>query len=74
MLNPDEIYVLGKTAVDRNRDCYYQSMGTDIISRNPETFILNLNAMIDRLERIKGFAIEYQKSCKEEEEDEDQWL
>lgn len=73
MLNPHEIYVLGKAAVDEIREDYYRGMGTDIISRNPEKLISKLDAMIAKLERVKGFAANYQKACEEEQKDEPKW-
>lgn len=39
MLTAKEIYVLGKAAVDENREDYYQGVGSDIISTHPEKFI-----------------------------------
>lgn len=74
MLNANEIYVLGKVAVDENRERYYQGIGTDMISKHPESFVAHLDTMIARLERIKAFAVDYRKSCEKEEEGEDQWL
>lgn len=73
MLNEREIYVLGKAAVDENRDNYYRSMGSDIIAKNPEKLISNLDTMIAKLERVKKFAIDYQKAHKEEKKDETEW-
>ena len=40
--------------------------GTDIISMHPEKFISHLDAAIAKLERVKNFAIDYQKSREEE--------
>ncbi len=73
MLNESEIYVLGKAAVDENRECYYRGIGTDIISNHPERLVSCLNGMIARLERVKSFAIGYQKACEEEKKDEPEW-
>lgn len=73
MLTAREIYVLGKAAVDANREDYYRGIGTDIISKHPESLILNLDAMIAKLERVKSFAIEYQNGLKEAAEDEPEW-
>ena len=70
MLNSHEIYVLGKDVVDENRESYYRSVGTDIISNHPERFIASLDVMIAKLERVKGFATDYQKTREEAEKDE----
>lgn len=66
MLNEREIYVLGKATVDEIRDNYYRRMGSDIISSHPEKLISDLDAMIANLERVKKFAIDYQKARGEE--------
>lgn len=74
MLNAHEIYLLGRAAVDENRDDYYRSMGTDIVSGTPEKFVSCIDAMIAKLERVKNFASNYQKVRKEEMKDEpDEW-
>lgn len=73
MLNPHEIYVLGKAAVDENREDYYGSIGTDIISSHPEKFISCLDSMIAKLERVKSFATDYQKTREKEQKDEPEW-
>ncbi len=73
MLNPCEIYVLGKAAVDENRESYYGSIGTDMISNHPEKLISCLDSMIAKLERVKSFAADYQKACEEEKKDEPEW-
>lgn len=65
MLNEREIYAIGKAAVDEIRDNYYRRMGTDIISKHPEKFISCLDDMIAALERVKGFAVDYQKAREE---------
>lgn len=70
MLNPDEIYVLGKAAVNKNRESYYQHEGIDMIADHPESFISHLDIMISRLERIKAFVIDYQKAYEKEENNE----
>lgn len=73
MLNAHEIYVLGKNAVDENRNNYYSGMGSDIIAKHPERFVSHIDAMIARLERVKSFAVDYQKTLEEEEKDEPEW-
>ncbi len=73
MLNAHEIYVLGKATVDENREDYYRSTGTDIISRDPEKFISMLDGMIAKLQRVKDFASDYQKTKEEKEKDEPEW-
>lgn len=69
MLTAKEIYILGKAAVDENREDYYRGVGTDIISKHSEKFIANLDIMIARLERVKSFAVDYQNYLKKDEED-----
>lgn len=73
MLNEHEIYLLGKAAVDENRDEYYRSMGTDIVSKTPEKFISCIDTMIAKLERVKNFASNYQKIREERIKDEPEW-
>lgn len=73
MLNAHEIYVLGKAAVDENREDYYRRTGTDIISCQPEKFISMLDGMIAKLERVKDFASDYQKAREEEDKDKPEW-
>lgn len=73
MLNEHEIYVLGRAVVDEIREDYYRGMGTDIIAKNPEKLISNLDIMIAKLERVKRFTIDYQKASEETKKDEPEW-
>lgn len=73
MLNPHEIYVLGKAVVDENQDCYYRTIETGMISSHPEKLIACIDVMIAKLERVKNFASDYQKAHEEENKDEPEW-
>lgn len=74
MLTAKEIYVLGKAAVDENREDYYQGVGSDIISTHPEKFIEKIDAMIAKLERVQNFAIDYQDYLENLREEDDEYM